>query len=62
MNGNGRMTRFLMNVILATTSYPWTIVRLESRNKYFHALEQASVNKQIKPITLFLAKEMAVKW
>ena len=62
MDGNGRITRFLMNTLWIAAGYPWTIVRLELRNKYFQALEQASVHKQIKPFTLFLASEMAVKW
>ena len=62
MDGNGRITRFLMNVLWIAAGYPWTIVRLASRDSYFQALEQASVHKEIEPFTVFLAKEMSVKW
>ena len=42
MDGNGRMGRFLMNVMLASSGYPWTIVPLERRDDYMAALESAS--------------------
>ena len=55
IDGNGRMGRFLMNVMLASGGYPWTIVPVERRNDYMAALESASVDQDIKPFTLFLA-------
>jgi Fic family protein len=30
-DGNGRMARFLMNPMLASGGYPWTVVRMEDR-------------------------------
>ena len=54
-DGNGRMGRFLMNVMMASGGYPWTIVPLERRNDYMAALESASVDKDIKPFAKFLA-------
>lgn len=56
MDGNGRMGRFLMNVMLASGGYPWTVIPLEKRNSYMAALEQASVHQNIIPFTKFLAK------
>ena len=56
IDGNGRMGRFLMNVMLASGGYPWTIVPVEKRNDYMATLESASVDQDIKPFTLFLAR------
>ncbi len=53
-DANGRMGRFLMNVMLASGGYPWTIVPLDRRNQYLSTLESASVDQDIKPFTLFL--------
>lgn len=56
MDGNGRMGRFLMNLMLASGGYPWTVVLLERRDDYMSALERASVNGDIRPFTKLLAK------
>ena len=56
VDGNGRMGRFLMNVMLASGGYPWTVIPLETRNDYMAALEQASVRKNIEPFSRFLAE------
>ena len=55
MDGNGRMGRFLMNVMLASGGYPWTVVPLEERDAYMAALEDASVSQNIVPFADFLA-------
>ena len=55
MDGNGRMGRFLMNVMLAAGGYPWTVIPVEKRNAYMVALEAASTNEDIAPFTDFLA-------
>jgi Fic family protein len=56
MDGNGRMGRFLMNVMLGAGGYPWTVVPLQQRDAYMAALEQASVGQNIVPFTDFLAR------
>ena len=55
-DGNGRIGRFLMNVMLAAGGYPWTVVPLERRDAYMAALEEASVRQNISPFTDFLAQ------
>jgi hypothetical protein len=54
MDGNGRMARFLMNVMLASGGYPWTVIPLEKLNDYAAALESASVEQDITPFARFL--------
>jgi hypothetical protein len=56
MDGNGRMGRFLMNLMMASGGYPWTIVPLERRKGYMSALESASVEGDIKPFAKFIAE------
>ena len=55
MDGNGRMGRFLMNVMLASGGYRWTIIRKETRDKYMSALERASVEGDIGDFASLLA-------
>lgn len=47
MDGNGRIGRFLMNVMLASGGFPWTVIPLEKRHDYMNALEKASVEQNI---------------
>lgn len=54
MDGNGRIGRFLMNVMLAAGGYPWTVIPVEERNDYMTALEAASVGEDIVPFADFL--------
>ena len=53
-DGNGRMGRFLMNVMLAAGGYPWTVIPIERRDAYMEALEVASVDGDIEPFARFL--------
>lgn len=59
MDGNGRMGRFLMNLMMAAGNYPWLVIPVEQRNQYMNALEAASTQQNIKPFTQFLAKLMS---
>ncbi len=54
-DGNGRIGRFLMNTMLASGGYPWTIIPLENRDKYMEALERASVDQEISVFVDFIA-------
>jgi hypothetical protein len=54
MDGNGRLGRFLMNLMLASGGYPWTVVPVERRHDYLKALEAASVGQNVRPFSEFL--------
>jgi hypothetical protein len=55
-DGNGRMGRFLMNVMLGAGGYPWTVVPVEQRAAYMAALEEASVWHDIAPFADILGE------
>ena len=56
MDGNGRMGRFLMNTMLASGGYPWTVIPVDQRDAYMAALEAASVGQNIVPFAELLAR------
>jgi Fic family protein len=64
MDGNGRITRFLMNTLFASGGFPWTVVTVKRRSEYFQALEKASVEQNIAPFAKFILSEMqqSQKW
>jgi Uncharacterized conserved protein len=55
-DGNGRMARFLMNAMLASGGYPWTVIRVEDRDAYLAALDRASIDANIQPFAAFIAE------
>jgi fido (protein-threonine AMPylation protein) len=59
-DGNGRVARFLMNAMLASGGYPWTVIRVEDRDAYLAALDRASVDADIAPFARFIAER--VRW
>src|SRR6267154_1094889 len=57
-DGNGRMARFLMNLMLASGGYPWTVIRIVDRKSYLTALDRASIEMDIHPFTNFIVHRM----
>jgi Fic family protein len=55
MDGNGRLARFLMNLMLVSAGYVWTVIPVQRRHEYMKALEQASSFRNIGPFTSFIA-------
>ena len=55
-DGNGRVGRFLMNLMLTAAGYPWTVIPVGRRDAYMGALEAASVRQEIGPFTDFLVE------
>lgn len=58
VDGNGRTARFLMNAMLGSGGYPWTVIRVARRTEYLAALESASVAGDIRPFAAFVLEEM----
>jgi hypothetical protein len=58
-DGNGRMARFLMNVMLASGSYPWTVIKFDKREKYMSALEKASAGNDITDFAKFIGEQVS---
>ena len=58
-DGNGRMARFVMNVLLASGGYPWTVIRVDDRDAYLASLESASIKQDMEPFAHFLAERVA---
>ena len=59
-DGNGRVSRFLMNSILVLSGYNWTVIRQSEKKNYFKALESASVQNKIELFNDFIIKELQV--
>lgn len=59
MDGNGRVGRFIMNVMLAAGGYAWTVIPLKKRDDYMDALESGSVEQDIAPFAIFLGRLVA---
>jgi Protein of unknown function (DUF1488)/Fic/DOC family len=59
-DGNGRMARFLMNIMLASGGYPWTVIRVVDRKAYLSALDRASIEMDIHPFATFIMRR--VQW
>jgi Fic/DOC family len=53
-DGNGRCGRFIMNCMLASAGFPWTVVPVGRRDEYLKALEAASERHDIKPLSALI--------
>jgi len=58
MDGNGRIGRFLMNVMLASGGYRWTVVQVKNRNRYLQSLEKIHAEHDIESFTRLIIDEM----
>jgi Fic family protein len=59
LDGNGRLSRLLMNLVLCGSGLPWTTIRAEERRDYFAALEAAHVSESYQPFARFIASRAA---
>jgi Fic family protein len=56
-DGNGRMSRLLMNLILMQAGFPLSIVLKNDRKKYYRTLDQADQNN-LEPFVQFIAQSV----
>lgn len=56
-DGNGRVGRLLLNLVLLQNNYPPINIRLEDRQAYYKMLQEYSKNRKLKPTLEFLIKE-----
>ncbi len=52
------MGRFLMNAMLASGGYPWTVIRVEDRTHYLVALGSTSIDLDIGPFAALIAERV----
>lgn len=60
-DGNGRLARFVMNAVLASSGYPWAVITLDQRKRYMEALDDASYRGNIVPFATLMAEHLKAK-
>lgn len=57
-DGNGRMARLLMNLILTQAGYPPIVVQLDDKGEYLLALEQADADDDLEPFIVLIGRTL----
>lgn len=60
-DGNGRLARFVMNAVLASSGYRWAVITLDQRARYMKALDAASFGGDIVPFATLIAEHLREK-
>lgn len=55
-DGNGRIARLLMNLLLVRNGYPFAIIKKVDRKKYIDALDVVSTKGDFQPLLTFIAR------
>jgi Fic family protein len=55
-DGNGRISRLLMNYVLNKKNYPMLVIDYSERNSYYNVLEKSQLNKDDKSFILWFFK------
>jgi len=55
-DGNGRISRLLMNYVLHKNNYPMLVIDYSERNSYYNALEKSQIDKEVHSFTLWFFK------
>ena len=62
VDGNGRIGRLIMNLILGSEGWPWMTIVAEDRTEYFNVLQRAQVDEEFDPFGRFLATRADRAW
>jgi Fic family protein len=54
LDGNGRTSRMLMNLILMSNGFPPVVIKLEDKPRYYEVLRQAQVSGDTRPFIYFI--------
>jgi Fic family protein len=60
LDGNGRISRFLMNLAFIKGGYKWLTIKHESRREYFKALERSQIEDDISYFAEFILKSYEI--
>ena len=55
-DGNGRMARLLLNLILVRNEYPFAVIRSVDKTKYLKTLRQMDVEHEFEPFLIYIAR------
>lgn len=61
-DGNGRVGRTLMNYFLMINNYPPIVVRNETKDKYYQALEKYDQTGNLDEFIIYIKNEMVETW
>lgn len=59
-DGNGRLARLLMNLIIMKEGYPPCVIKNAHRKRYLTVLEIADIEKDVVPFIMFVASELTI--
>lgn len=57
-DGNGRIARLLMNLLLVRNSYPFTVIKNVDRKKYLRTLKEMDTEGNFEPFLIFVARSV----
>jgi Fic family protein len=57
-DGNGRIARLLMNLLLVRNDYPFTVIKQVEKSKYLRTLKEMDVEGNFEPFLIFIARSV----
>ena len=55
-DGNGRMARLLLNLVLVRGGYPFAVIQSVDKKRYLRALRQMDLEREFKPFLIYIAR------